>query len=92
MIASYVGLPVGNIPEDISILALDVLYARALQRNNYLLWASPSSRPDFGGKECDDFRLAADWETAVFRQHNGQIYSCESFEVSQYSKVFVAYP
>lgn len=81
VIAQYVGIPVGNIPEDISILALDIFYARALQKNNYLLWASSSSRPDFGGKECDDFRLTADWEIAAFKQHNGRIYNCETFEV-----------
>lgn len=81
MIANYVSIPLGNIPDDISILALDIFYARALVRNNYLLWASSSSRPDFGGKESDDYRLASNWEANVFRQHNAQIYNCEIFEV-----------
>ncbi|PIO77712.1 hypothetical protein TELCIR_00122 [Teladorsagia circumcincta] len=33
-----------------------------VKRAGHVLWASPSSRPDLGGKELDDLRLSADWK------------------------------
>ena len=78
--ARYIGIPVGNIPEDIPTLALDILYARQLRQKNHVLWASPSSRPDFGGKDLDDLRLGNEWETAAFRRKH--VYNREAFEVS----------
>lgn len=79
--AQYAHIPVGNIVDDISIMALDILYARQLQQKNYLLWASSSSRPDFGGKDLEDLRLGNGWEKASFRQNSGYIFSKEIFDV-----------
>ena len=32
-----------------------------MRRQNHVLWVSPSTRPDLGGKEDDDNRLMTDW-------------------------------
>ncbi|GAA6086212.1 DNA polymerase epsilon catalytic subunit A [Tachysurus ichikawai] len=55
--ARYYHLPVGNLPEDISIFGSDLFLARHLRKHNHLLWLSPTARPDLGGKEADDSRL-----------------------------------
>jgi len=70
--------------DDYASLALDMFYARSLQQNNCVLWASLSSRPDFGGKELDDCRLGNDWESASFAKNRGQVYNREAFEVYLY--------
>ena len=55
--ARYFHIPVGNIPaSDPTLFASDVFYARNLQKNNHLLWMTPTERPDLGGKEEDDNR------------------------------------
>uniref|UniRef100_A0A8C5NU58 DNA polymerase epsilon catalytic subunit n=1 Tax=Jaculus jaculus TaxID=51337 RepID=A0A8C5NU58_JACJA len=58
----YFHIPVGNLPEDISTFGSDLFFARHLQRHNHLLWLSPTSRPDLGGKEVDDNRLIMEFE------------------------------
>uniref|UniRef100_A0A669ECA5 DNA polymerase epsilon catalytic subunit n=1 Tax=Oreochromis niloticus TaxID=8128 RepID=A0A669ECA5_ORENI len=55
--ARYYHLPVGNLPQDVSIFGSDLFLARHLRKHNHLLWLSPTSRPDLGGKEADDSRL-----------------------------------
>ncbi|KAI6196280.1 DNA polymerase epsilon catalytic subunit A [Aphelenchoides besseyi] len=80
LVSEYIGVPVGNLPDDIALLALDVVYARALQQQNYILWATPSGRPDFGGKELDDWRLGSDWENVSFRSTLSHVYDNEIFE------------
>ena len=47
----------GNLPQDVSIFGSDLFLARHLRKHNHLLWLSPTSRPDLGGKEADDSRL-----------------------------------
>ncbi len=42
----------------------DLFYARHLAKQNHILWASGTSRPDFGGKEVDDQRLMLEMEEA----------------------------
>uniref|UniRef100_A0A5K3FMW5 DNA polymerase epsilon catalytic subunit n=1 Tax=Mesocestoides corti TaxID=53468 RepID=A0A5K3FMW5_MESCO len=42
----------------------DLFFARHLAKQNHILWASGSSRPDFGGKEVDDQRLMLEMEEA----------------------------
>lgn len=79
--ARNIGMPVGNIPEDITKAALDIFYARQLRQHNHVLWSSLSAKPDFGGKDLEDLRLGNDWETASFRQSSGCIYNKEVFEV-----------
>nr|XP_020761351.1 DNA polymerase epsilon catalytic subunit A isoform X4 [Odocoileus virginianus texanus] len=58
----YFHIPVGNLPEDISTFGSDLFFARHLQRHNHLLWLSPMSRPDLGGKEADDNRLVMEFD------------------------------
>lgn len=53
----YYHLPVGNLPQDVSIFGSDLFLARHLRKHNHLLWFSPTARPDLGGKEADDSRL-----------------------------------
>ncbi|RNA10734.1 DNA polymerase epsilon catalytic subunit A [Brachionus plicatilis] len=53
----YYQIPVGNLPQDAPSYACDLFYARHLAKNNYVLWCSPTSIPDLGGKQYDDYRL-----------------------------------
>jgi len=52
----YFQVPIGNIPADSTLFGCDIFYARHLIRQNYVLWCSPTERPDLGGKEADDNR------------------------------------
>ncbi|XP_076247642.1 DNA polymerase epsilon catalytic subunit 1 [Calliopsis andreniformis] len=54
--------PIGNIPTDPTIFGADLFYARHLQKNNFVLWCSPTEKPDLGGSENDDNRLLTDFE------------------------------
>ena len=80
--STYMEIPVGNLPEDAPSLALDALFARQLQSKNYLLWTSPSSVPDFGGKDLEDMRLSNEWESASFTERREHLVNKETFEVS----------
>uniref|UniRef100_A0A8R1DNZ4 DNA polymerase epsilon catalytic subunit n=1 Tax=Caenorhabditis japonica TaxID=281687 RepID=A0A8R1DNZ4_CAEJA len=57
----YLQIPIGNLPSDHSLFALDLLYSRHLLKTGHALWATRASRPDLGGKELDDIRLSTDW-------------------------------
>ncbi|KAF9330439.1 DNA polymerase epsilon catalytic subunit [Podila minutissima] len=50
----YADVPLGNIEQDSPVFVTDVLLARRLQRHGMLLWWSPSSKPDLGGREDDE--------------------------------------
>ncbi|XP_064424312.1 DNA polymerase epsilon catalytic subunit A [Latimeria chalumnae] len=63
--ARYYHIPVGNLPEDISTFGSDLFFSRHLRRHNHLLWLSPNSRPDLGGKEMDDNRLVMEFDEKV---------------------------
>lgn len=52
----YLHIPLGNLPKDITMFGCDLFFARHLQKNNHVLWCSPTERPDLGGKEADDNR------------------------------------
>ncbi|OAD60585.1 DNA polymerase epsilon catalytic subunit A [Eufriesea mexicana] len=54
--------PIGNIPADPIMFGADLFYARHLQKNNFVLWCSPTEKPDLGGSENDDNRLLTDFE------------------------------
>lgn len=49
--------PIGNIPADPVIFGADLFFARHLQKNNFVLWCSPTEKPDLGGSEHDDNRF-----------------------------------
>ncbi|KAF9181365.1 DNA polymerase epsilon catalytic subunit [Haplosporangium sp. Z 11] len=53
-LARYSDVPLCNIEQDSPIFVTDVLLARRLQRHDMLLWWSPSSKPDLGGREEDE--------------------------------------
>ena len=81
-ICEYIGIPLGNLPEgDSSSRALDILYARALKKQNFILWASPSDKPDFGGKEFDDWQPGTEWDNVSFNVCLSHVYDEEMFEV-----------
>ncbi|XP_048370765.1 DNA polymerase epsilon catalytic subunit A [Sphaerodactylus townsendi] len=61
----YYHIPVGNLPDDISTFGTDLFFSRHLHRHNHLLWLSPTSRPDLGGKEADDSRLVMEFDERV---------------------------
>ncbi|KAJ8415285.1 hypothetical protein AAFF_G00422650 [Aldrovandia affinis] len=70
--ARYYHLPVGNLPEDVSIFGSDLFLARHLRKHNHLLWLSPTARPDLGGKEADDSRLVMESEDRGSVEINAQ--------------------
>ncbi|XP_051165586.1 DNA polymerase epsilon catalytic subunit 1 [Leptopilina boulardi] len=76
----YFHAPVGNIPMDATLFGADLFYARHLQKNNFVLWCSPTEKPDFGGSENDDNRLLTDFEDSS---------SCEINKTGTYSSVCV---
>ena len=65
-LARYSHIPLCNIHTQggpsMHTFVSDVFYGRALQANNYVLWASPGQRPDTGGDdslmafECDEMK------------------------------------
>jgi DNA polymerase epsilon subunit 1 len=57
--AKYFQIPIGNLPIDAPLYACDLFFARHLYKNNYVVWCSPTSFPDLGGKEYDDYRLVS---------------------------------
>lgn len=61
----YYQLPIGNMPADPFIYGADIFYSRLLQKHNFVLWASPTSRPDLGGREVDDNRLLSEFEESI---------------------------
>lgn len=61
----YYQLPLGNMPADPIMFGADIFYARLLQKHNFVLWASPTSRPDLGGREADDNRLLSEFEENI---------------------------
>lgn len=61
----YYKLPIGNMPADPVMFGADIFYARLLQKHNFVLWASPTSRPDLGGREADDNRLLSEFEEGI---------------------------
>ncbi|XP_076126347.1 DNA polymerase epsilon catalytic subunit A [Alosa pseudoharengus] len=70
--ARYYHLPVGNLPQDVSIFGSDLFLARHLRKHNHLLWLSPTARPDLGGKEADDSRLVMESDDRASVEINSQ--------------------
>ncbi|KAK3581719.1 hypothetical protein CHS0354_015350 [Potamilus streckersoni] len=58
----YLHIPVGNLPQDITLFGCDLFLARHLHKHNHIMWCSPTERPDLGGKEADDNRLCMELE------------------------------
>ncbi|MCJ1311394.1 DNA polymerase epsilon catalytic subunit [Agyrium rufum] len=52
--ARYGDVPICNLERDDARYLIDIAYARRLQKNNVVLWWSPSPRPDHAGFEKDD--------------------------------------
>ncbi|XP_037918811.1 DNA polymerase epsilon catalytic subunit 1 [Hermetia illucens] len=61
----YFHVPIGNMPTDTVLFGADLFFARLLQKNNFVLWWSGTSRPDLGGREADDNRLLAEFEDNI---------------------------
>lgn len=76
----YFHAPIGNLPADPTIFGADLFYARHLQKHNFVLWCSPTERPDLGGSENDDNRLLTDFEESS---------SCAANNAGTYSSVCV---
>ena len=55
-LACFSNVPVCNIENDSAVFLSDLFLARRLKSVDYLLWASPSPKPDLGGSEQDDHR------------------------------------
>ncbi|ORX90877.1 putative DNA polymerase epsilon catalytic subunit A [Basidiobolus meristosporus CBS 931.73] len=53
-LARYANVPLGNIEVDAPIFLADVFFARRLKESGFVLWWSPSAKPDLGGKEQDE--------------------------------------
>uniref|UniRef100_A0A915Q6B6 DNA polymerase epsilon catalytic subunit n=1 Tax=Setaria digitata TaxID=48799 RepID=A0A915Q6B6_9BILA len=81
-VSRYLHVPIGNIPEDFSTFGPDVLFARSLIDQGYVLWASPLNRPDLGGKELDDARLNAVWSSLSVSKQSVCVVNESSFETN----------
>ncbi|RIB08013.1 hypothetical protein C2G38_2112181 [Gigaspora rosea] len=53
--ARYARIPFCNLNNDSSIFIADVLFARKLIKNDIIIWWSPNRKPDYGGREQDEF-------------------------------------
>ncbi|XP_015190647.1 PREDICTED: DNA polymerase epsilon catalytic subunit A isoform X2 [Polistes dominula] len=73
-------VPIGNVPADPTLFGADLFYARHLQKNNFVLWCSPTEKPDLGGNENDDSRLLSSFE---------EVTSCVINNPATYSSVCV---
>lgn len=79
----YYKLPIGNMPADPIMFGADIFYARLLQKHNFVLWASPTSRPDLGGREADDNRLLSEFEESItVVQNNSGFYESVCVELT----------
>ncbi|XP_015122503.1 DNA polymerase epsilon catalytic subunit A isoform X1 [Diachasma alloeum] len=78
--ASFFKSPIGNIPADATLFAADLFYARHLQKHNFVLWCSPTEKPDLGGSENDDNRLLTDFEESA---------TCTTNRSGTYSSVLI---
>ncbi len=58
--ARYAHIPVGNLGDDAPVSMADVMFARQLDHNRCVSWASPLPWPDLGGAEQDDYSLWVD--------------------------------
>ncbi|KAI8325970.1 DUF1744-domain-containing protein [Martensiomyces pterosporus] len=54
-LSQYSDVPVGNIPADAPLFLADMFFARKLSLAKHILWWSPSSKPDLGGRQDDEF-------------------------------------
>ena len=45
----YFHVPVGNLPKDTTAFGADLFFARHLRKQNFVLWCSPTEKPDLGG-------------------------------------------
>lgn len=77
----YFHIPIGNLPQDASLFGSDVLFARHLQKQNFILWCSSTERPDLGGKEADDNRLLAESENVLAEVNNSDVYPSVCIEL-----------
>ncbi|RZF46596.1 hypothetical protein LSTR_LSTR002928 [Laodelphax striatellus] len=68
--ARYFQIPVGNIPEDQALYAIDLCFGRHLYKNNFVTWCSPTKRPDLGGRETDDQRLQTEVQEMASLENN----------------------
>ncbi|XP_039283003.1 DNA polymerase epsilon catalytic subunit 1 [Nilaparvata lugens] len=68
--ARYFQIPVGNIPEDQALFAIDLCFGRHLNKNNFVTWCSPTKRPDLGGRETDDQRLQTEVQEMASLENN----------------------
>ncbi|XP_068968210.1 DNA polymerase epsilon catalytic subunit 1 [Bombus flavifrons] len=66
----FLHVPIGNIPADPIVFGADLFFARHLQKNNFVLWCSPTEKPDLGGSENDDNRLLTDYEESLHSAAN----------------------
>lgn len=55
-LANYADVPLCNIENDWSLALMDLFLARKLQKQDMVLWYSPSEKPDLGGRQEDENR------------------------------------
>jgi DNA polymerase epsilon subunit 1 len=58
--ARYAHIPICNLGADALTTMIDVIFARILQHNRHLLWASETGMPDLGGAEVDHLGVWSD--------------------------------
>ncbi|EDV21734.1 uncharacterized protein TRIADDRAFT_30078 [Trichoplax adhaerens] len=81
--ARYAHIPLGNMPADVPLFVNDLFFARYLAKNNHLIWASRTPRPDLGGKEDDDSSIVSE-ELPSIELNNPGCYPSVSAEISMH--------
>ncbi|KAI9179806.1 DNA polymerase epsilon catalytic subunit [Blastocladiella emersonii ATCC 22665] len=64
-LARFAQVPVGNLGNDPTLFALDVLLARRLAASDHVAWYSAESRPDVGGRQADEHYSVLDAHQAL---------------------------
>ncbi|KAK8809818.1 hypothetical protein WA158_000761 [Blastocystis sp. Blastoise] len=82
--ARYSHIPVGNLQTDLAVYMSDVLYSRLLTVNKHVLWVSPTSLPDFGGKE-EDIEITLGREESSPAVNNPNNYKSICYDIKIYN-------
>ncbi|KAJ2380586.1 DNA polymerase epsilon catalytic subunit, partial [Coemansia sp. RSA 2611] len=81
-LARYADVPLGNLPADAPLFLADVFFARKLALARHVLWWSPSSVPDLGGRQHDEPAAALDADDALeFNAPGSYAAACAELEV-----------
>jgi DNA polymerase epsilon subunit 1 len=79
-LASYSGIPVGNLQEDPEIFASDIQLARSLRFSKSIVWWSDSPKPDLGGEDYA-YKAIEDYDFSFIKLTRAGLYSTVCIEM-----------